>query len=43
MGEFVNSRLTDIAAIAATGVILVLNGVLLLQTFGVALPGLSGV
>ncbi|MFT4066512.1 Nramp family divalent metal transporter [Paraburkholderia sp.] len=42
MGEFANGRMTDIAAIAATGVILLLNAVLLLQTFGVALPGLTG-
>ncbi|MBN3857867.1 divalent metal cation transporter [Paraburkholderia sp. Ac-20340] len=42
MGEFVNSRMTDVAAIAATGVILLLNGVLLLQTFGVTLPGFTG-
>ncbi|WP_343666809.1 Nramp family divalent metal transporter [Paraburkholderia tropica] len=43
MGEFANGRFTDIAAIAATGVVLVLNGVLLLQTLGIALPGLSSV
>jgi manganese transport protein len=35
MGEFVNSRVTDVAAIVATAVIVVLNMVLLLQTFGV--------
>ena len=40
MGEFTNSRLTDVAAIAGTVVILILNAVLLLQTFGVAIPGL---
>jgi manganese transport protein len=43
MGEFANGRFTDIAAIAATGVVLVLNAVLLLQTLGIALPGLSSV
>ena len=42
MGEFVNSRVTDIAAIAATAIILALNVVLLLQTFGVAIPGMAG-
>jgi manganese transport protein len=42
MGEFVNSRGTDLAAMAATAVILALNVVLLLQTFGVAIPGMSG-
>jgi manganese transport protein len=40
MGEFANSRLTDVAAIAGTAVILALNAVLLLQTFGVPIPGL---
>jgi manganese transport protein len=41
MGQFVNSRLTDIAAIAGTAIILALNVVLLLQTFGVEIPGLG--
>jgi manganese transport protein len=40
MGEFVNSRLTNVAAIAGTAAIVVLNAVLLLQTFGVDIPGL---
>jgi manganese transport protein len=40
MGEFANGRWTKVAAIAGTVVVLLLNGVLLLQTFGVALPGL---
>jgi len=40
MGEFANSRLTDCSAIAGTAVIMVLNLVLLLQTFGISLPGL---
>ena len=40
MGEFVNDRLTDIAAIVGTALILCLNAVLLLQTFGVPIPGL---
>jgi manganese transport protein len=40
MGQFVNSRLVDAAAIVGTIVILGLNAVLLLQTFGVAIPGL---
>ena len=42
MGVFVNSRLTNAAAIVASVAVLALNGVLLLQTFGVAIPGLSG-
>ena len=41
MGEFVNSRLTDAAAIVGTVVVLSLNAVLLLQTFGVPIPGLG--
>jgi len=40
MGEFANTRLTDAAAIIGTIVILCLNMVLLLQTFGVPIPGL---
>ena len=40
MGAFVNSRLTQAAAIVATIVILALNVVLVLQTFGVPIPGL---
>ncbi|SIO69174.1 manganese transport protein [Burkholderia sp. GAS332] len=40
MGEFANNRLTDIAAIVGTVIILVLNLVLLFQTFGVNIPGL---
>jgi manganese transport protein len=40
MGAFVNSRLTQAAAIVGAIVILALNVVLLLQTFGVLIPGL---
>ncbi|NIE65252.1 divalent metal cation transporter [Burkholderia sp. Ax-1719] len=40
MGEFVNSRGTRLAALAGTTVVLILNTVLILQTFGVAIPGL---
>jgi manganese transport protein len=40
MGEFANSRMTDIAAIVGTAVVLLLNVVLLLQTFGMSIPGL---
>jgi manganese transport protein len=42
MGSFVNGRLTRIAAIAATVVVLALNAFLIVQTFGVAIPGLAG-
>ena len=41
MGEFVNNRLTDWLAIVGTAIILVLNVILLLQTFGVPIPGLG--
>jgi manganese transport protein len=42
MGHFANSRLTHFAAIAGAAVVLSLNVVLILQTFGVPIPGLSG-
>ncbi|HXZ22569.1 MAG TPA: Nramp family divalent metal transporter [Pseudolabrys sp.] len=41
MGQFVNSRLTLITALAGTTVVLLLNIFLILQTFGVPIPGLS--
>ncbi len=41
MGSFANKRLLDIAAIVATIIILCLNAVLLLQTFGVPVLGLG--
>ncbi len=41
MGEFANSRLIDIGAIVGATVILTLNVVLLLQTFGIPIPGLE--
>jgi manganese transport protein len=40
MGEFCNRRLTTIAAIVCMVVVLVLNVILIGQTFGVAIPGL---
>ncbi len=42
MGSFANGRVTRVAATAATAVVLFLNTVLLLQTFGVPLPFLEG-
>jgi manganese transport protein len=42
MGAFANSRLTNVAAVGGALLILTLNLVLLLQTFGVDLPGLRG-
>jgi manganese transport protein len=41
MGQFANGRLTTIAAIVATAVVLLLNAVLILQILGVPIPGLS--
>ncbi|HEX4554568.1 MAG TPA: divalent metal cation transporter, partial [Xanthobacteraceae bacterium] len=41
MGKFANSRLTNAAAIVATVVVFGLNIVLILQTLGVAIPGLA--
>jgi manganese transport protein len=40
MGRFASRRLTDTGAGLAAGVVLMLNGLLILQTFGVSLPGL---
>jgi manganese transport protein len=40
MGQFTNGRLTNIAAIAGTAVVLGLNVFLILQTIGVPIPGL---
>jgi len=41
MGTFANSRMTNFVAIAGTVGVLLLNVLLILQTFGVPLPGLS--
>ncbi len=40
MGQFANSQLTHIAALVGTAVVLLLNIFLILQTFGVPIPGL---
>jgi manganese transport protein len=40
MGEFANNRLTVVGSVVGTVIILFLNVVLLLQTFGVNIPGL---
>jgi len=40
MGSLVNSRRVSVAAIVGTATILVLNVILLLQTFGIAIPGI---
>src|ERR1700676_1029725 len=42
MGHFANGRLTNVAAIAGTVLVLSLNVVLILQTLGVWIPGLAG-
>jgi len=41
MGHFVNGRLTNLAAIAGATVVLLLNLVLIVQTFGMKIPGLG--
>ena len=43
MGEFANRRLTQVAAIASSVIVLTLNIVLLLLTFGVSIPGLPAI
>ena len=40
MGEFANSRLTDAAAIGGAVIVLFLNALLVVQTFGINVPGL---
>jgi manganese transport protein len=40
MGAFAKSRLTNVAAIGGTVLILTLNAILLMQAFGVEIPGL---
>jgi manganese transport protein len=39
MGAFTNSRLTNAVAVIATATVLLLNGILILDTFGVPIPG----
>ena len=41
MGEFASRRLTHVAASLGAAVVLMLNGLLILQTFGVVLPGFA--
>lgn len=41
MGQFRNSRITNILALIGTALVLSLNAFLILQTLGVAIPGLS--
>jgi manganese transport protein len=40
MGKFVNGRITRVAAVVATVLVLGLNAFLIVQTFGVPIPGL---
>ena len=40
MGSFVNGRMTRVAAVIATALVLILNAFLIAQTFGVPIPGL---
>jgi len=41
MGAFANGRTTTVAALSGTAVVLALNVFLILQTLGIAIPGLS--
>jgi manganese transport protein len=41
MGKFANGRATQIAALVATVLVLLLNGFLIVQTLGVPIPGLN--
>ncbi len=41
MGPFANGRLTSLVAVAGTMIVLTLNTVLILDTFGIAIPGLN--
>jgi manganese transport protein len=43
MGAFTNGRLTRVAAVIGTALVLTLNTFLIMETLGVAIPGLSGV
>ena len=40
MGQFVNGKVTNMAAITGTIIVLLLNVLLIAQTFGVHIPGL---
>jgi manganese transport protein len=41
MGKFVNGRVTQIAAVVATVLVLLLNAFLIVQTLGVPIAGLN--
>jgi len=41
MGAFANQRVTNLAALVGTVVVLALNTFLILQTLGIPIPGLS--
>jgi manganese transport protein len=40
MGAFANGRVTNVAAIVGTALVLMLNIVLIIQTAGIPIPGL---
>ncbi len=40
MGPFVNGPVTNVAAVVGTAIVLLLNGILIAQTFGIPIPGL---
>jgi manganese transport protein len=41
MGSFANNKLTRVAAVVGTAGVLLLNVLLILQTFGIPIPGLA--
>jgi manganese transport protein len=41
MGAFANGRIINVAALFGTAVVLALNVFLILQTFGISMPGLG--
>ena len=41
MGEFANSRITQVAAVIGTAIVLLLNAVLIVQSCGIPIPGRS--
>lgn len=39
MGEFANSRITQVVAVIGTAIVLLLNAVLIVQSCGIPIPG----
>ena len=42
MGPFVNRPMTNLAAVVGTAVVVLLNVILIVQTFGIPIPGPPG-